>query len=89
MPSEPHEGIEADANSKTEALERDQSSYAARGWQSHGTVTTGPQPSHEQPPHSTSGGTASGDPLAGITADPDDMQDAVSGDTGPAHPGKC
>ena len=89
MRSEPHEGIKADANSETEALEREQSSYAARGGQSSGTVTTGPQPGHEQPPQSASGGTASGDPQAGITAGPDDMQDAVSGDTGPAHPGKC
>lgn len=41
MPREPHEGVPADANAETEALERDQSSSVARRGQSSGTVGTG------------------------------------------------
>lgn len=88
MPREPHEGIKADANPETETLERDQSSYVARGGQSSGIVSSGPQPGDEQPSQAVQGGTASGDQLAGVTADADDAQHAVSGDTGPAHPGQ-
>ena len=32
-------------------------------------------------------GTAAGDPLAGVTISPEDADEAVSGDTGPEHPG--
>ncbi len=88
MPREPHEEIKADGNPETAALERNQSSYVARGGQSNGTVDRGPQPADEQPSQAVANGTASGDPLAGITADPDDVQNAVSGDTGPARPGR-
>jgi hypothetical protein len=40
-----------------------------------------------QPSLAVGGGTAAGDPLAGVTADADDLEDAVSGDKGPEHPG--
>jgi hypothetical protein len=90
MPREPHEGIKADANVESEAVERDQSSYVARGGSSSGTVSSGPAPGDEQPSQAVGGGTASGDALSGVTAGDDDVadvDDAVSGDTGPAHPG--
>lgn len=87
VPREPHEGIKADAGPESEAIERDQSSYVARAGQSSGTVSSGPGPGDEQPSQAVGGGTAGGDPLAGVTADADDVADAVSGDTGPAHPG--
>jgi len=47
----------------------------------------GPAPADEQPSLAVEGGTAGGDVLSGVTADPDDVEDAVSGDTGPEHPG--
>lgn len=87
-PRDPHEGINVDANPETAAIDRDQSSSVARAGQSSGTVDSGPQPGDEQPSQTVAGGTAGGDPLAGVTADPDDVQDAVSGDTGPTRPGR-
>lgn len=36
----------------------------------------------------TSGGTAGGDPLDGVRASPEDIEEAVSGDTGPEHRGQ-
>ena len=88
MPREPHEGIKADGNPEAEAAEREQSSYVARGGQSSGTVDSGPAPGDEQPSQAVGGGTAGGDPLSGVTASADDVEDAVSGDTGPEHPGQ-
>jgi len=91
MPAEPHEGIKADANPEAQAAESGQSSYVARGGQSSGIVDKGRKPGDEQPSKAKIGGTAGGDPLAGVTAGDDDVQDvddAVSGDTGPEHPGQ-
>lgn len=88
MPTEPHEGIKADAGPETEVAERDQSSYVARAGGSSGYVTSDPQPSDEPAAQMPTGGTAAGDALAGVTVDDDDLDDAVSGDTGPAHPGQ-
>ncbi len=87
LPPEPHEGIKADAGLETENAERNQSSYVARGGQSSGTADTGPAPGDEQPSKAVGGGTAGGDALAGVTASEADVEDAVSGDTGPEHPG--
>lgn len=88
IPREPHEGIKADAGPESEAAERDQSSYVARAGQSSGTVSTGSGPGDEQPSQAVGGGTAGGDALAGVTASEQDVDDAVSGDTGPEHPGQ-
>lgn len=62
MPREPHAGITADASPETEAAERDQSSYVARGGPSSGTVASGPPPDDEQPSQAVAGGTAGGGP---------------------------
>jgi len=88
MPREPHEGIKADTDPKAAALEHDQSSYVARRGQSRGVVNSGPQPGDEQPSQTVSGGTASGGPLAGVSADAEDVRNAVGGDTGPTRPGR-
>lgn len=88
MPVEPHEGLKADNNPETQVSERDQSSYVARGGQSSGVITDGPEPGDEQPSQAKDGGTAGGDPLAGVTATDAEVEDAVSGDTGPEHPGQ-
>ena len=87
-PRDPHDGIDPAANRETEAAERDQTSYVARGGQSSGIIDTGPAPGDEQPSQAVGGGTSGGDPLAGVSASEQDVEDAVSGDTGPEHPGR-
>lgn len=87
-PREPHDGIDPAANREAQASERDQSSYVARAGQSSGVVDTGPAPGDEQPSQARAGGTSGGDPLSGVTASEQDVEDAVSGDTGPEHPGR-
>lgn len=87
-PQDPHDGIDPSANREAEAAQRNQSSYVARGGQSSGFIDNGPAPGDEQPSQAVGGGTAGGDALAGVTASPQDVEDAVSGDTGPEHPGR-
>ena len=87
-PQDPHDGIDPAANREAEAAERDQTSYVARGGQSSGIIDMGPAPGDEQPSQAVGGGTSGGDPLAGVGASPEDVEDAVSGDTGPEHPGR-
>ena len=87
-PQDPHDGIDPTANREAQAADRDQTSYVARGGQSSGIVDTGPAPSDEQPSLAVGGGTSGGDPLSGVGASPQDVEDAVSGDTGPEHPGR-
>jgi hypothetical protein len=87
-PPDPHDGIDPRANREAEHAEHDQSSYVARGGQSSGILDTGPAPGDEQPSKAVGGGTSGGDPLAGVSATPQDVEDAVSGDTGPEHPGR-
>ena len=87
-PNDPHDGIHTDANPEAETANRDQSSYVARAGQSSGAADTGPAPADEQPSKAVAGGTAGGDPLAGVTASAEDVEEAVSGDTGPEHSGQ-
>ena len=87
-PQDPHDGIDPSANRETAAAERDQTSYVARCGQSSGILDTGPAPGYEQPSQAVGGGTSGGDPLAGVSASAQDSEDAVSGDTGPEHPGR-
>lgn len=87
MPREPHEGIKADANVEAQAAERGQSPSVARGGSS-GAVDAGPAPADEQPSQAVGTGTASGDPVAGVTASAADVEAAVPADTGPEHPGQ-
>ena len=87
-PRDPHEGINPAGDPESEAVERDQSSYVSRGGNTSGIVDTGPGPGDEQPSQAAGGGTAGGDPLAGVTASRQDVEQAVSGDTGPERPGR-
>lgn len=80
---EPHEGIDPYDNAETRATEANQSSYVGRAGQ--GPPPTPPRMVGEEAPPLE--GTAAGDPLAGVVIDPADAEDAVSGDTGPEHPG--
>lgn len=85
--SDPHEGIDARNNPQARAQEQDQSPAVARGGMS-GMTEVGGGPGSEQPSQQVEGGgTATGDPLAGVTIDLADREQAVDGDTGPEHPG--
>lgn len=86
MPNEPHDGIKADAGPEVQASEREQGPALSRAGSS-GTLTTGTAPGDEQPSQAKDTGTAGGDVLSGVTATAQDSEDAVSGDTGPEHPG--
>lgn len=86
MPPEPHAGIKADAASEAQQADREASPGLARAGSS-GAVDTGPAPADEQPSQAKDSGTAGGDALSGRTADEHDLEDAVSGDTGPERPG--
>lgn len=86
LPPEPHDGLKADADPERQNSEREQTVGRA-GAGSSGVFSPGPAPADEQPSLAVGGGTAGGDPLSGVTADADDLEDAVSGDTGPEHPG--
>jgi hypothetical protein len=86
LPREPHDGIKADAGEEVQRAERTASPGLSRAGSS-GTVDSGSAPGDEQPSQARTGGTASGDVLSGVTASTEDVEDAVSGDTGPEHPG--
>ena len=85
-PPEPHDDLKSDADPEHISNEREQTSGRA-GAGSSGVFSPGPAPADEQPSLAVSGGTAGGDVLGGVTIDADDLEDAVSGDTGPEHPG--
>jgi hypothetical protein len=80
---EPHDGIDSHHNAETEATEQNQSNSLSRA------ADGGPPPT-DAPEAGTApqlSGTAAGDPLDGVTIDEQDAEQAVSGDTGPEHPG--
>ena len=86
LPPEPHDGLKADADPERTSNEREQTVGRA-GAGASGIFSPGPAPADEQPSLAVGGGTAGGDPLDGVTADASDVEDAVSGDTGPERPG--
>ncbi len=86
LPPEPHDGLKADADPERTSNEQNQTSGRA-GAGSSGVFAPTSAPADEQPSLAVGGGTAGGDPVAGVTADADDVADAVPGDTGPEHPG--
>jgi len=86
QPAEPHDRLTSDADPERTASEREQTAGRA-GAGSSGVFSPGPAPADEQPSLAVGGGTAGGDPLAGVTIDADDLDEAVSGDTGPERPG--
>ena len=86
LPPEPHDGRQADADPERTGNEAAQTSGRA-GAGSSGVFSPGPGPADEQPSLAVGGGTAGGDALSGVTIDDADLEDAVSGDTGPERPG--
>jgi hypothetical protein len=82
--TEPHEGIDAFDNPETRASEREQTSGLARSSGDGGAPATEAPAAGEAPEVA---GTGAGDPLAGVRISPEEADGAVSGDTGPEHPG--
>ena len=87
MARDPHDGIDPHANQESRAAQRDQSTPVSRAGSS-GTAPATSGPGDEQPSQALPGGTAGGGALDGVTMSQEDSEDAVSGDTGPEHPGQ-
>lgn len=87
MALDPHDGIDPTNNKETRGVERDQTASVSRAGSS-GTAPATDGPGDEQPSQAVPGGTAGGGALDGVTMTEEDSADAVSGDTGPEHPGK-
>ncbi len=75
------EPIDVRNNRESKAASADASTRVARA--SDGGAPPRPAPPAGELPERTDGGTAAGNPVAGVTIDSDDLDDAVSGDTGP------
>ena len=86
MALDPHDGIDPTNNKETRGVERDQTASVSRAGSS-GTAPATDGPGDEQPSQAVPGGTAGGGALDGVTMSEEDSADAVSGDTGPEHPG--
>lgn len=80
---EPHEGVDPYDNAETREVEAEQTPSLARA----GGEGPAPSPAREPGEGYHPEGTAAGDPLSGVTIDAEDADQAVSGDTGPEHPG--
>lgn len=80
---EPHDGIDPHNNPETRASEDAQTS--ARGLASDGGPPPSDAPVRGSAPEVR--GTGAGSPLDGVLIDDEAAQQAVSGDTGPEHPG--
>lgn len=78
----PTDGVDERANRESRADVEDRSPGVARA-----TGASTPPPMIDAVDDDAPGGSAAGDPLAGVTISPEDAADAVSGDTGPEHPG--
>jgi hypothetical protein len=81
MPDEPLDEVDVRNNPESRAGSADTSSYVARA--SEGGMPPREAPDAGELPEAETGGTADGDPLAGVTISDADKDDAVSGDTGP------
>ena len=77
----PAEPVDVRNNPESRAAESDASSSVARA--SDGGAVPRDAPAAGELPTNELGGTAAGDPLAGVTISAADEQQAVSGDTGP------
>ena len=87
MALDPHDGIDPTNHKEARGVERDQTASVSRAGSS-GTAPATDGPGDEQPSQAVPGGTAGGGALDGVTMSPEDSAEAVSGDTGPEHPGK-
>ena len=75
------EPIDVRNNRESRAAAADASTRVARA--SDGGAPPRDAPAAGEMPERTEGGTAAGNPVAGVTIDQDDLDDAVPGDSGP------
>ena len=80
MTSEPHDPIDVRNNPETRSGQSDTTYSVARA--SDGGAPPREAPASGELPAATEGGTAEGNPVAGMTISKEDQEDAVSGDTG-------
>jgi hypothetical protein len=85
MTAEPPEPIDVRNNPESRAAASGASSPVARA--SDGGAPPRDAPASGELPTTMTGGTAEGNPVAGVTIDEDDEENAVSGDTGPIELG--
>ena len=78
---QPAEPIDVRNNRESRAAEADAHTSVARA--SGGGAPPRDAPAAGEAPESNDGGAASGSPVAGVTISDDDLDEAVSGDTGP------
>lgn len=81
MTSEPQEPIDVRNNPESRSGQRDSHYSVARA--SDGGAPPREAPASGELPTASEGGTAEGNPVAGVTISKEDEEDAVSGDTGP------
>jgi hypothetical protein len=81
MTVEPPEPVDVRNNRESRAAERDASTSVARA--SAGGAPPRDAPAAGELPIQEVGGTASGNPVSGVTISAADEQEAVTGDTGP------
>lgn len=86
MTTEPPEPVDVRNNRESRAGARDVSSSVARA--SDGGATPRDAPAPGELPERETGGTADGNPVAGVTISAADEEEAVSGDTGPDELGQ-
>ena len=81
MTSEPQDPIDVRNNPESRSGQSDTTYSVARA--SDGGAPPREAPASGELPTPTEGGTAEGNPVAGMTISKEDQEDAVSGDTGP------
>lgn len=86
MTADQPEGIDVRNNPESRAAAENAPSSVARA--SAGGMPPRDAPAAGEAPEPASSGTAAGNPVAGVTINPDDRDDAVSGDTGPDELGQ-
>jgi hypothetical protein len=79
--AEPAEPVDVRNNPESRAAERDATTSVARA--SDGGFPPRDAPRAGELPTTDEGGTASGNPVSGVTISAADQEEAVSGDTGP------
>lgn len=81
--TEPTEEIDVRNNPESRAAEANAAPRTALGGGGDGGAPPRDAPAAGELPETSEGGTASGDPVAGVTISDDDLDEAVSADTGP------
>jgi len=86
MPDEPLETVDVRNNRESRAASATHASPVARASDGGAPPRSGPDAGDL--PEPVLDGTADGNPVSGVTISDDDLDDAVSADTGPEEPGR-